>query len=230
MTRALGTYGNEAIAHAVARYSSAKITELQGLYLRRSGAAYHDALAALAALRKNEGISPWMQVGNMFLADLFNQWDEIALGALDDEPQPAVVAFETALHLYAIHQHSKNMPVHAPQSAQDSGQIGKRFGAACYELAKRSASADSVERRMAVVDSISDFPGMARSMRSLITMMRSADSPIVLDYGALARDLYLMQFPGSKPSVMHRWAGDYFHAKLHDQVLRNGENTPRRPQ
>lgn len=230
MTRSLRTYGSENVARAVGRYAGNKISELQSLYLRRSGVEYHDALAALATLRRGESLSPWMQVGNMFLATLFDGWDETALGSLDIEPQQAVIAYQTALQLYATHQRSKSEGVYARQSFDDTGKGGKPFGAACYELtmsnkrSKGDSSNDAVARRMAVVDSVSDFPGMVRGTRSLITMMRSADCKIALDYGSLAYDLYLMQFPGSKPSVMRQWAGDYYHAKLVNDIA-NGNRT-----
>lgn len=232
MVHTTGAYGSDAVARAVARYTDAKVGELQSLYLSRAGATYHDALAALATLRKGEVLSPWMQVGNMFLATLFDGWDETQLGALDREPQQAVTAFQTALQLYAIHQRSKGEGAHAPwRETDDTEGKGNRFGAACYELAelnKRTRTTDTddaVTRRMAVVDSVSDFPGMVRGIRSLITMMRGADRIIVLDYGSLASDLYLMQFPGSKPRVMQRWAGDYYHAKRSDEVARNRAKT-----
>jgi len=232
MAHTTGTYGSDAVARAVARYTDAKVGELQSLYLSRAGATYHDALAALATLRKGEVLSPWMQVGNMFLATLFDGWDETQLGALDREPQQAATAFQTALQLYAIHQRSKGEGAHAPwRGTDDTDGKGNRFGAACYELAefnKRTRTTDTddaVTRRMAVVDSVSDFPGMVRGIRSLITMMRGADRTIVLDYGSLASDLYLMQFPGSKPRVMQRWAGDYYHAKRSDEVARNRTKT-----
>ena len=232
MAHTTGTYGSDAVARAVARYTDAKVGELQSLYLSRAGATYHDALAALATLRKGEVLSPWMQVGNMFLATLFDGWNETQLGALDREPQQVVTAFQTALQLYAIHQRSKGEGAHAPwRGTDDTEGKGNRFGAACYELAefnKRTRTTDTddaVTRRMAVVDSVSDFPGMVRGIRSLITMMRGVDRTIVLDYGSLASDLYLMQFPGSKPRVMQRWAGDYYHAKRSDEVARNRAKT-----
>lgn len=232
MAHTTGTYGSDAVARAVARYTDAKVGELQSLYLSRAGATYHDALAALATLRKGEVLSPWMQVGNMFLATLFDGWNETQLGALDREPQQVVTAFQTALQLYAIHQRSKGEGAHAPwRGTDDTEGKGNRFGAACYELAefnkrtRKTDTDDAVTRRMAVVDSVSDFPGMVRGIRSLITMMRGVDRTIVLDYGSLASDLYLMQFPGSKPRVMQRWAGDYYHAKRSDEVARNRAKT-----
>lgn len=232
MVHTTGTYGSDTVARAVARYTDAKVGELQSLYLSRAGAAYHDALAALSTLRKDEILSPWMQVGNMFLAALFDGWDETQLGELGRGPQQAVTAFQTALQLYAIHQRSKGEGVHASwRGTDDADGKGNRFGAACYELAefnKRARRVDTdnaVTRRMAVVDSVSDFPGMVRGIRSLITMMRGADRTIVLDYGSLASDLYLMQFPESKPRVMQRWAGDYYHARRSDEVARKQAKT-----
>ena len=53
-----------------------------------------------------------------------------------------------------------------------------------------------------------DFDGIRHQLYSLIRMMRNQD--VKLDYQAFAQDLYLLQLPGRRASVFHRWARQYY--------------------
>ena len=53
-----------------------------------------------------------------------------------------------------------------------------------------------------------DLDGIRHQLYSLIRMMRNQD--VELDYQAFAQDLYLLELPGRRASVFHRWARQYY--------------------
>ena len=53
-----------------------------------------------------------------------------------------------------------------------------------------------------------DLDGIRHQLYSLIRMMRNHD--VKLDYQTFAQDLYLLELPGRRTSVFHRWARQYY--------------------
>lgn len=62
---------------------------------------------------------------------------------------------------------------------------------------------------MASIEAASgDFRGVETCVRALVRQMRARD--VQLDYGALARDLFLLQFESAREGVFLNWARDYY--------------------
>ena len=85
------------------------------------------------------------------------------------------------------------------------------FGRACRRITPDPEQAKGVLRRLRVVESASDFNGVVRGVRTLIMLMRGAD--VQIDYGSLARDLYLIQLPSQRGKVFQSWGRDYYYSK-----------------
>lgn len=90
------------------------------------------------------------------------------------------------------------------------------FVSKVWRLLHRSFTPDpeqakGVLRRLRVVESASDFNGVVRGVRTLIMLMRGAD--VQIDYGSLARDLYLIQLPSQRGKVFQSWGRDYYYSK-----------------
>lgn len=196
----------------VARVVDEKIGRIQAGYLRDSSLAR----ATLARLRRLDtpGGGSWMVVGEELFSDLpFADYPE-------REQERALLSVKTALKLYAIHQQSKRKPM-AVFSSADEPRRGS-FGSACHAItfsAKGSSNgspadergAKGVRRRMAVAEAASDFGGLETALRTLVRQMRAAEVP--LNYGTLARDLYLLQHDWAREGVFMEWAKDYYALK-----------------
>lgn len=183
-----------------------KIGKLQSGYLQ--GLA--SSRATLARLRKLDtpGGGSWMVVGE----EIFSQLPDFGLGRESD--QKALRSIKAALKLYAIHQQSKDRPMAV------FTQTGKRpvgsFGQACRLITDdEGRGAAGVRRRMASVEAASDFAGVETCLRSLIRQMKAKNIP--LNYGALAKDLFLIQCDDTREDVFLRWAQDYYAPKPAEQ-------------
>jgi CRISPR system Cascade subunit CasB len=69
---------------------------------------------------------------------------------------------------------------------------------------------------MASVEAASDFAGVETCVRSLVRQLKAKDIP--LDYGALARDFFLIQFNEEREGVFLHWARDYYAPKREAQM------------
>ena len=206
---------------AVGRYANYRIGKLQYAYTVQASSV---ARAHLALLRRgiDDGRVRWMNVG----FDLYEDWPQDTLGnpALDNDPNIVTEtrAIATALQMYALHQQSKSqsmawMPDHkgtgngaeAKQRAR-SERFRYSFGHACrvIDADQDGSKATPVLRRLQIMEDVPDFDGIRHQLYSLIKMMRNQD--VKLDYQAFAQDLYLLQLPGRRASVFHRWARQYY--------------------
>lgn len=99
----------------------------------------------------------------------------------------------------------------APYNTQTDPSSRMTFGRACRRITPDPEQAKGVLRRLRVVESASDFNGVVRGVRTLIMLMRGAD--VQIDYGSLARDLYLIQLPSQRGKVFQSWGRDYYYSK-----------------
>ncbi|WP_160268323.1 type I-E CRISPR-associated protein Cse2/CasB [Bifidobacterium gallicum] len=192
------------------------VRNMQQEYVGNGGASA-DVRAVLANLRKcaDPAHTDWLAAG----AVIFDAWPEDMLGDPEHDSR-LVKAITTALGLYAVHQQSKDYGV--AQLRKEEGEYYPiSFGKACQFIAEGSDEDKGVVRRLNAAENAPTFEGTAWYLRALIMLMRSTEHPIALDYGRLARDLYLMQFPDSRGAVFQRWSMDYHYR----QSQRNAESS-----
>ncbi len=199
-------------AKAIGRFVCKRVLEIQNQCTRNGGTAQGRARVAMLRRGLGQRSSTWMDIGE----DMFSDWPQ-ELGAPDNDIE-AVRAVQAALHLYAVHQQSKDYGV--AQLPDDQGEWAT-FGRSCRLICPKLEDANGVKRRLNSVQAATDFDGAVRGMRALITLMRSAkskagDSRIRLNYYSLAQDLYLMQFNEFRDEIFQRWASDYFR-KIPDE-------------
>lgn len=192
-------------ANAVGKYAAKLIFSVQHEYAAESGSS-PSSRARLARMRRDlDGMSPsWMLIGD----ELFTDWPQDLVAPSDNSSEfdRQVNAVRSALGLYAVHQQSKRQGV--AQRYQSDPSQRMTFGRACKAIAPDPEQSKGVLRRLRVAENAPDFNGIIRSVRALITLMRSAD--VQIDYGSLAYDLYLVQFPDHRGEVFQRWGRDYY--------------------
>lgn len=180
-----------------------RVGSLQHAYLRDDA----DAVAALARLRRCAVDEPGADP---------TTW-EVTLGGLPDALKGgenishAERAVHAAVVLYAVHQQSNTAPMH-------QARIG--LGSAVQMLANVSGQDGAPDqgsiRRLHQVVLATDPSGRLYHLRSLITLLRSQPTPISLDYGRLAADLYRLFDPKQNSnSVVARW-GRELHNRPRD--------------
>lgn len=105
-------------------------------------------------------------------------------------------AVHEAMTLYALHQQSKDAPVH---------KIGVSLGTAVQKLVPASErdKANPLRTRFQAVSLAQTRAGVTHHLRSLVALLRAAGEP--LDYGKLAVDLRQLQDPALAPYVRLRW-------------------------
>lgn len=198
-------------ARAAGAFANRKILALQGSFLKE-GSASSAARATLAQLRNlgTPGRGSWIQVGAL----LFEGMPDADLTERDRERM--VNAVSCALSLYARHQQAKDNPMALiPPKAAERGSGARRgFGWSCRQIERDLDQSQGVRRRIQGLEATSDFSGVAYHLRGLIDLMKAKDVPV--DYGLLARDLYLVQFPGIRDRVFMDWAREYYKMQVDD--------------
>lgn len=180
-------------------YVGRTVTALQSGYL----ADRADAVAKLARLRRavpaGRQLSPdaW---------DIFDGMPEQLLG-VGDEPSEAELAAAGALALFAIHQQSRR------ETGMHRQGRSHTLGRAVAQVA-RTVGSPGVERRFRALTRSADIVAALQHLRGLITQLRAERIP--LDYGALARDLYNLQYPSSVHTVRMRWTRDFHRPARND--------------
>ena len=116
-----------------------------------------------------------------------------------------------AMNLYARHQQGGETGVAIV--LQEEGEAARRrsFGWSCRMLANKLDNAETVLRRLQGIEAASDFDGIMYQARGLVDLMRARG--VRVDYGLLARDLYLVQFDGVRDHVFMAWSRDYYTAE-----------------
>ena len=193
------------VSRAITRSVNSKVGTLQSGYL----AGRSSSRASLARLRRLDtaGEASWMSVGEEFFADLpsFNLGEETERKELE--------SVRAALQLYAILQQSRKSPV--ATFPTNSGNAGS-FGNACrlYVAASNGGGESGVKRRLSSIEAATDFSGAMVGVRSLVRLIRTAKAktPIQLDFGQLASDLFEIQFEDTRGDVFMHWARDFYKA------------------
>jgi CRISPR system Cascade subunit CasB len=178
------------VTNDIATIVGARVSALQRGYLKDRS----DAVAALARLRRGAGKAAGSVldiVEHTHAAEFVRGWD-------DDAPSYAENAAHVAMTLFAVHQQSQRQAVHVS---------GRRFGSAVRRLAPDQRPDGPVMRRFAALGTADSFAELSHHLRGLVQLMRS--STVQLDYGQLARDLWLWQLPGRAPQVRLRWGRDF---------------------
>lgn len=198
------------------------ITPVQQQYARGSGhPPTSAAVQTLATLRRASGSTA--TADPRVWAVVLKEIPERLMGAPGGrltEPTSAERAVFTALTTYAVHQQSQRQGMHQP---------GVGLGVATRLLAgQRSRDAgrldDGTIERMHKV-SLAQTPELrAQALRSLVTLMRSAERPVALDYGRLAQDLFWLQNPRHAHRVHLAWGRD-LHRRSRDEPPQGGRPT-----
>jgi CRISPR system Cascade subunit CasB len=196
---------------AIATIVGSRIGKLQRGYLANRS----DAVAALARLRRGVGkpAGSVLDIVEYTHAEEFlHGWDDRDDGSGDDiSPSYAENAAHVTVTLYAVHQQSQRNAMHVP---------GRRFGTSVRRIAPDPRPDGPVARRFAALGTADTFAELSHHLRGLVQLMRAERIP--LDYGQLARDLWLWQMPDRAPRVRLRWGRD-FH------FPRKDNNTPDSP-
>ncbi len=154
---------------------------------------------ALATLRRGAGkdLLESPETWEYVLSDIPS---ELLYNGHETNVTPAERAIYTTLTLYATHMQSSDCNVHTSD---------RSFGEASRILDWELGS-EGVERRFRAVLTSNDIEELSHHMRGIITMMRSSDRQISLDYVRLSKDLYNYQFPEGKHKVMLSWGQDFY--------------------
>ncbi len=184
---------------ALELYVSRTATALQSGYL----ADRAEAVAKLARLRR---AVPTGRQLNPDAWDIFERIPEQLLGSGDD-PSETELAAVAALALFAIHQQSRR------EAGMHRQGRGHTLGRAVAQLA-RAVDSQGVERRFRALARSADIVPALQHLRGLVTQLRAERIP--LDYGALARDLYNLQYPDSVHTVRMRWTRDFHRPTTND--------------
>lgn len=150
--------------------------------------------AVLAALRQGLGNNPRRNVDIHryvvpFLVDDVNSPDYM------DEPE--VAAFYQIAALYGLH------PVNWPSKA--GAERRSNFGASFHRL--RSGDSASVERRFAALLN-SHLDGLPNHLRRAVSILRTSETPIPVDYAQLIRDIDDWDHPDRL--VQREWARSFW--------------------
>ncbi|WP_300680477.1 type I-E CRISPR-associated protein Cse2/CasB [Nocardioides sp.] len=173
-------------------YVGARASQLQSRY----GQDEAKAVAALARLRRA------MTSDGRLNPQVWDVFDEMPPKLIweRDEPSPAERAAIAALTLFATHQQSRR------DKGMHHGGHSHSLGRAMATLS-RGSEGQGVTERFRALTRASDLTSVLSHLRALVTRLRGARIP--LDYAALAKDLYDLQFPGGMDSVRIRWIRDF---------------------
>jgi CRISPR system Cascade subunit CasB len=183
------------VVDLVGNAATAYVSELQKGYL----ADRSTAVAALAQLRRGAGRLPdevpelWGMAGT---ERLYNE-----RGLSEREALKAEFALFAAITLYALHQQSK--------SNQGMHVAGAELGAAVRRLMRGATLDEPIRRRFVRLGTATTPKVLTERLREVVILLRNDSIP--LDYGLLARQLYLAQDPDGMRQVRQRW-GRSFHS------------------
>jgi CRISPR system Cascade subunit CasB len=205
------------MANGTGSYARACILGLQSSLLNEGGRSA-SAKATLSQWRRMATNDDYSLLG--LGAEFLNGWPEERLGA----PRSGtwqLNALCATLGLYAWHQQSLSYPV---CDVSTESHRANTFARACRLIEYDLDSAGGVRRRLSGIEAAADFGGVVLNIRALISLMKSARNQdmgkrqISFDYGALARDLCLMQATWARKRVINQWGIDYFGTAPHEEA------------
>lgn len=177
--------------------------------------------AILANLRRGVGRAPGElpELWGEFLALVEDNQEEIPGGLPEDwygsditGPSRAEWAVYSALTLFALHQQGHDPgkePMH--QEGIGLGTAAARAGRSDVEKPsedERTTAFDRVRRRFNTAATAESVDKLSWHLRGLIRLMK--DKAVPLDYGELAKDLYLYQIPAMQNSIRLKWGQDLY--------------------
>lgn len=203
MTTGSAPAKDPSVSARIAELTRASISGWQRGYL----ADESHSVAALARLRRGAG----REAGES--PDL---WTLIDTGALHSQEEggprhlsePEVMRAENAVHaaltLWAFHQQSRGEPMHRCHSPGQPASLG----AAVRRLMPPDDIDEPVRKRLVRAGTAPDLVSLAQRLRDIVALLRRKSIP--LDYGLLAGQLYVWQWPDGPSAVRRAW-GRSFH-------------------
>lgn len=198
-----------------------RVTRLQAGYVSPAGPS-SESVRTLALLRRSLGAAGsadprmWALVLEGLPVELMGP----RRGELT-APSKSETAVLTALTTYAVHQQSQRVAMHVN---------GAGLGDATREVARQRARQDApgglddaTVQRMHRVSMAQTQELRAQALRALVTLMRSGQPAVPLDYGRLAADLYWLQHPVYAPRVHLAWGRQLHTAPPRAQDERNDQ-------
>jgi len=167
-----------------------------------------------------ERLATLRHVTNRSIGDSPETWDVLydesfpeSLIGMGQNPTRGEQAAFLTLTLYAVHQQSKRV---STETNHEGGRRPPPVGTAVREFATATGTElfdSSLYRRFTAMVQSQTIEGVAHHLRSLIKLFRTQDS-ILLDYGALAKDLYYFQDPGRRKAVQLNWARQLYQSPI----------------
>lgn len=190
------TISNDASGPDVHTIVTGRIKTLQARFLADSSEARAQIAQLRHAARSEPGTVPAV-------------WDVTSYpvpGWAPDEPTPEERAVHNALCLYAVAQQGNSYAVHKGRSRTNRGG----FGDAVRSLAWQSGQEESrFRRRFDAAVSSDSYNELLTHVTALIRQIFSSKLAITMDFGELAKDLHVFQFPDGNGQVRRRWARQY---------------------
>ncbi|MFG2044512.1 type I-E CRISPR-associated protein Cse2/CasB [Dactylosporangium sp. NPDC048998] len=170
-----------------------------------------EAVSALARLRRGIGRAP----GFDYTLETY-LWvpDGLLSRRPADKADDAEYAVHDAVTLYALHQQSRQEPMHVD---------GHGMGRALARLVHASDGPDGVRRRFAALGTASTYAEGIYHLRSLVTMLREHQLP--LDYGLLADDLRRLRQPVRRADVQATWGREFFRNRIDESTTEAPEES-----
>lgn len=165
--------------------------------------------ALMAKLRRGVGKSPGSmpEIWEIVFEDLPE-----SLMSYGKEPSRSEWAIHVALTLFALHQQGKNFK----EESQMMHKSGESLGTAMQKLIKSDEDRKRIKRRFDAVTTSQSVLEISYHLRNVVQMLRKEN--IALDYGLLAKDIYLFQFDNARDNVRLQWGRDFY------RILRSEKN------
>ncbi|MEV5451503.1 type I-E CRISPR-associated protein Cse2/CasB [Streptomyces sp. NPDC052535] len=195
------------VQQQVADLAAALIGSWQEGYLKDRS----HAVGALARLRRGAGreAGETPNLWSLIDTDPLHTTAEGARPLGEQELVCAENALHAALTLWAFHQQSRGVPMHRRHTRERPGGLG----AAVRRLMPADGPDAPVLKRLVRAGTAPDLATLIQRLRDIVALLRSAKTPIPLDYALLAGQLYLWQWPDGPAAVRRRW-GRSFHEQL----------------
>ncbi|WP_081715654.1 type I-E CRISPR-associated protein Cse2/CasB [Actinoalloteichus caeruleus] len=172
---------------------SERVAVLQDGYLKGRSSA----MLEIARIRRAFGHSPGVDLSILkctFTPELVSGW-------YSDRPSPQEIAAHHAITLYALHQHVRGKPMHAP---------GWGVGRAVRELYPGSELGPRgvVARKFGMLMNDPDLEVLVHHLGGLVRLLRGRAVP--LDYGRLADQLLRWQiYEDGRNRILRVWGREY---------------------
>lgn len=195
-----GSFDLKARQNDIYKYVASRVSKLQGGYLSDAGRG--NAARQLAELRRAAGKEPGSTPNTWSIE--FDGCPESLVG-VGHRPSEGENAIHAALTLYAIHQQSQKQGMHCVGKEYDFGSAVGRY--VYLNRSSKNLEDGELPRRFAAMVTAASIDEVVHYARQLIKMLRSASIPI--DYGRLARQLFLFQDPYARSGVLLEWGRSY---------------------